>query len=717
VAHTSVGVRGRDRAVCANGRRRYSPSPDSPVDLDTTDHPPTGPVPKEAATLRLMLIEDDRTYAWLVEEMLVAAFSLDELDVVLFGSLSAAIEEKRLVDCALVDLSLPDASGLGVIDTVLLALPDVPVVVLTGAEDEQLALQAVERGAQDYLVKRRVDPEVLGRSVRYAIERKRAEGQRGELLRARAAHAEAEALSGMLGRLQEVADAAIPVQGHLDRVELLDRSLAVIAADTGALIVQPPGGAPPTIAAARGLLGVSTATRIDEAGVTADVLRAEAPMVVEEVDDQDASTLGPRARVRSLVAVPLEADGRRLGVLVATSGLPDRFSEEQARLLALAGERCSRALANAAAYERERRTAAALQAGLLPQGVPPLRHGQIAVRYLPALGGPAVGGDWYDAILLPDGRLGLAIGDVTGHGAEAAVLMGQLRTALRAYALEGSSPDLVASRLNALALSLGDDAMATLVYAILDPSLRTGSFVNAGHPPPVRISAAGAAQLSARSSPPVGASAGSTFDQHAFELVAGDALCLYSDGLVEERGADLPEREQELLAALGTPAAAEVLCERALAALRPHGAADDDVALLVLQTSESGHGLRTTHPAHPDELSEARAVLRGWLETIGASNEETSEILLAANEACMNVIEHAYDPDVNGNGTFTLEGHVDEQTVVLIVRDEGRWSEVRARGRGRGLKLMEAMMDSVQLSFSSEGTIVVLRRTLSENGS
>jgi serine phosphatase RsbU (regulator of sigma subunit)/DNA-binding NarL/FixJ family response regulator len=661
-----------------------------------------------------MLIEDDRTYAWLVEEMLVEAFRGDQLDVASFGSLAAATEEKRLVDCALVDLSLPDATGLEVIESVLLAMPEVPVVVLTGAEDEQLALQAVERGAQDYLVKRRVDPEVLGRSVRYAIERKRAEVQRGELLRARAARAEAEALSGMLGRLQEVADAAIAVQGDLDRGELLERSLSVIAAEAGALIVQPPGGAPPAIAAARGLDGVSPATHITETGVTAVVLDADEPLVIAQVDTGDTSTLGSGARVRSLVAVPLEADARRLGVLVATSGLPDRFSEEQARLLALAGDRCARALANAAAYERERRTAAALQTGLLPQGVPTLRHGQIAVRYLPALGGPAVGGDWYDAIQLPDGRLGLAIGDVTGHGAEAAVLMGQLRTALRAYALEGSSPDVVVSRLNGLALSLGDDAMATLVYAVLDPTLTAGAFVNAGHPPPVRISATGAEQLSSRSSPPVGAATTSTFEEHEFALQAGDALCLYSDGLVEERGTDFPERERELLAALGTPAAAEVLCERALAALRPRGAADDDVALLVLQTSESGHALKTTHPANPEELGEARAVLRGWLEAIGATDTEVSEILLAANEACMNVIEHAYEEDCAGG--FTLEGHLDDQTVVLIVRDTGRWSEVRARGRGRGLKLMEALMDSVQLSFSSEGTIVVLRRTLSADG-
>src|SRR5204863_4619347 len=128
------------------------------------------------------------------------------------------------------------------------------------------------------------------------------------------------------------------------------------------------------------------------------VLVREAPLVVDRIAPEDTGTLGPRAGVCSLVAVPLDADGRSVGVLVATSALPKRFSQEQARLLALAAERCSRALANAAAYERERRTAAALQTGFLPQAVPALDHAQIAVRYLPASGGPAVGGDWYDAI-------------------------------------------------------------------------------------------------------------------------------------------------------------------------------------------------------------------------------------------------------------------------------------------------------------------------------
>lgn len=658
--------------------------------------------------MNLLLIEDDETYAWLVREMLVEAFGAGEIDVVAHSSVRAATEDSRPVDCALVDLSVADASGIAVIDAVQEALPDVPLVVLTGAEDEQLALQAVERGAQDYLVKRRVDPEVLGRSVRYAIERKRAEGQRAELLRARAAHAEAEALSGMLERLQRVSDAAIPVHGELDRDELLDTSLEVIAAEAGALIVSGSGGG--TVVACRNIENMSVSGWLEDTGVTARLLSTRSPLVIDDVSSQTGSD-GPFGGLESLLAVPLEADGRRVGVLVAASPLPGRFSDEQSRVLALAGERAARGLASAAAYERERRTASALQAGLLPQGVPELRRGQLAVRYLPAHGAPAIGGDWYDAIVLPDGRVGLAIGDVTGHGPEAAVLMGQLRTALRAYALEGSSPATVVSQLNALTLSLSDEAMATLVYAVLDADLTSGTYVNAGHPAPVRISAAGAEQLGSRTSPPAGASPTSEFVEHDFSLEPGDAFCLYSDGLVEERGTDFAERERMLLDALGTPAAAEIMCERALAALRPNGAVNDDVALLVLHTTEGSDGLRVSHPATADSLGAARSDLRQWLESIGANAAEISEMQLAANEACMNVIEHAYEDGASGTA-FDLEGHLDGRTIVLIVRDNGRWSEVQSRGRGRGLKLMEAVMDSVQLSFSSTGTVVVLRREL-----
>jgi serine phosphatase RsbU (regulator of sigma subunit)/FixJ family two-component response regulator/anti-sigma regulatory factor (Ser/Thr protein kinase) len=669
------------------------------------------PTPARSEVLRLVLVEDDRDYAWLVEEMLHEAFPNGGAEVSGFRSLADMKPARQPTDCLVVDLSLPDGRGLEVLDRVQTVFPEVPLVVLTGDEDEEMALQAVERGAQDYLVKRRVDPDALGRAIRYAIERSRAERQRSELLQARAAHAEAEALSGTLARLQALADTAIAMQGRVDYEALLERSLAVVAAEGGALLLRNPATERLVAVAHRGLTGLAPSAPLEATGVIGQVLEARDPVVVDDLQQADAGPLAGNDAIRSLAAVPLDVDGRRIGALIAVSTLPGRFSAEQAHLLSLAGERSARGLANADAYERERRTAAALQAGLLPSSVPALQRGEIAVRYLPARGGPSVGGDWYDAVVLPDGRVGLAIGDVIGHGAEAAVLMGQMRAALRAYALEGTSPAVVATRLNTLALSLGESAVATFVYMLLAPGLDRGTYVNAGHPAPVVVSREGASMLRERASTPAGVSATGDFTEQELTLAPGDAVCLFSDGLVEQRGVDRSAREDALIDALGMPAGAEVLCERALAALRPLGAGDDDVAMLVLRTSATPEGFKSSYSATAEVLRDSRAALGAWLAQVGASKRESTEITVACNEACMNVVEHAYD---DGEGTYTIEGYLDGRTVMIIVRDTGRWTEVRSRGHGRGLKLMEGLTDSVQLSFSAEGTVVVLRRTLSD---
>ena len=661
-----------------------------------------GGTPGTQDGLRFVLVEDSADYAFLVTEMLADAFGREAIDLRICPTLEAARDNLHGIDCALADLTLPDATGLQVVEQLLDWVPGLALVVLTGAEDEDLALRAVELGAQDYLVKRRATPEALHRAIRYAI-------QRAELLQVRAAQAEAEALSGTLARLQEVADAAVAAPGEaLDYDEILKRCLAVIGAELGVLLLLDRSG-DAVAAATAGLKRPLRRTVAAFGETTGPAILSGVPSVLDRIDSAEAGDFGPGAGVESLLAAPLEADGIQMGAIVAVAPTPERFKQEQSGVLGLAAERVARALAISAAYDRERRTAASLQVGLLPQGVPELRRAEIAVRYLPARDGPPVGGDWYDAVVLPDGGLGLAIGDVTGHGADAAVLMGQLRTALRAYALEGGSPAQAVARLNALALSLGEAAIATLVYAVLDPALAHGEYVVAGHPPPVVVRESGAEALDWPPALPVGVDRNAHYDARAFELAPGDALFLYSDGLVEERGAGVGVRESELAAALGKPTGAEVLCERVLAALRPDGPGEDDIAMLMLRTSATTHELRSAHAATPEGLSPARSVLRDWLAGVGASTPEISDIVMAANEACMNVVEHAYD---GTTGEFVVEGYLDGDTAVIIVRDLGRWSEVQARGRGRGLKVMEALMDSVQLSFSADGTIVVMRKAL-----
>src|SRR3954451_7656736 len=156
-------------------------------------------------------------------------------------------------------------------------------------------------------------------------------------------------------------------------------------------------------------------------------------------------------------------------------------------------------------YEQEHHTAETLQRSLLPERLPRIDGVDLAARYIPAGTGAGVGGDWYDAIELRDGRVAVVVGDVVGHGLRAAATMGQLRNACRAYALVEASPAEVVARLNRMVATSGEDAMATVLYLVLDRETGEVSFTSAGHPPPLVLSRHGSAFLEGGRSVPVGA--------------------------------------------------------------------------------------------------------------------------------------------------------------------------------------------------------------------
>src|SRR5918997_5353190 len=187
------------------------------------------------------------------------------------------------------------------------------------------------------------------------------------------------------------------------------------------------------------------------------------------------------AGVTSLMACPLIVKNRLAGVVEVGVRTPRRFTLEDESLLTLMADRAGLAIEHARAYERELSNVEMLQRSLLPDRLPALDGIQVAARYMP--GGADVGGDWYDAIPLEGGRVGVAMGDVVGHGIAAAALMGQLRHAMRAYALEGHSPGGVLDRLDRVVRSLEGGQMATLLYLVLEPDGRV-TFANAGHVPP-----------------------------------------------------------------------------------------------------------------------------------------------------------------------------------------------------------------------------------------
>jgi anti-sigma regulatory factor (Ser/Thr protein kinase) len=364
-------------------------------------------------------------------------------------------------------------------------------------------------------------------------------------------------------------------------------------------------------------------------------------------------------------------------------------------------------------YEQEHAIATRLQRSLLPHELPRVPGLATAVRYSPGGAGTQVGGDWYDAIGLPDGRVMLVMGDVAGRGVEAASMMGQLRSAIRAYALHGDDPAALLSHLNGFLLQLAEDTMATVQLACIDHQAGTVTLASAGHPPALLVPPEGESRwLTGGRGVPIGALDEPGYRSVQEELEPGSTLVLYTDGLVEQRGEDLRAGLDRLEASiLDGPPDLEELCDHVLRrADREPGS--DDVTLLVLRTiSSADERVLLEMPGDPPALAALRATVRRWLAASEASPEEIQDITMAVNEAVQNSIEHGHALNPR---PFDVELSRADGEVVVVVRDRGRWRTGSNSERGRGIPLMRALMTDVDIERGAEGTTVTLRRRLRE---
>jgi len=363
--------------------------------------------------------------------------------------------------------------------------------------------------------------------------------------------------------------------------------------------------------------------------------------------------------------------------------------------------------------EREHRIAETLQRSLLPERLPDIPGVTLAARYVPATADMEVGGDWYDVVQLANGHVGLAIGDVAGHGLRAASTMGQLRMALRAYALEEESPAAVVNRVHQLVQRFLMPEMVTLVYAVFDPETGTVRYANAGHPPPLVVEGGAASYLDEALAPPLGAMAHAEYGESAGRIEPGSTLLLFTDGLVERRGVSI----RDGLARLQTEATGhsdlEALCDHLLSAM-VGAQVSDDVALLALRRAPlSGRPLRLRVPAEPNVLASLRQAIRRWLAEAGAGEQDSYDILIACGEACANAVQHAYGAR---DGSLELEVSLVEGAVEVAVRDAGTWRPSSEREGGQGLHLMHGLMDSVEVESGPGGTMVRMRRRLAGGG-
>lgn len=304
------------------------------------------------------------------------------------------------------------------------------------------------------------------------------------------------------------------------------------------------------------------------------------------VDDLPASVLSPD---RPLLCLPLGARTVQ-GVLTLTAP-GDRFAPDTTVMLLEVARRAGIALDNARRYEQHRDVAEALQRAQLTD-LPSTPGLALAARYLPATHGLNIGGDWYDAFPQPDGSVLAVIGDVTGHGLRAAVIMGQLRTALRAYAVEGNGPARILTLLHRMLLHQQPELYATCAIARFTPGTSDVLWAAAGHPPPVTRGPGGAVRvLEAKPGIMLGVPVPYEYEEHTVELPAGSTIALYTDGLVERRSAGIDAGIDRLAQAMesleGTePADLEAAADSLLKPMLHDSEHDDDICLLLCRTAE-----------------------------------------------------------------------------------------------------------------------------------
>ncbi len=300
------------------------------------------------------------------------------------------------------------------------------------------------------------------------------------------AQPESASLEDRIRDIQSVTDAALSQLSDQEMLaELLERTRLILHADTAAvLLLDAPSGHLIATAAAGLEEEVRQGVRVPLGqGFAGRIAAEQKPVILDHVDH--TTVLNPilwAKGIRALMGVPLIAGTRVIGVLHVGSLTPREFTAEDLELLQLAADKAAGAVQSLTGLE-DRIAAVALQRSLLPSALPVRGEAQFAARYVPGEG--SVGGDWYDVFSLPSGELGVVMGDVTGSGLAAAVIMGRMRSALRAYALESSDPADVLARLDAKMQHFEPGALATVSYAIFSPGLDSMRICLAGHYPPV----------------------------------------------------------------------------------------------------------------------------------------------------------------------------------------------------------------------------------------
>ncbi|WP_229073185.1 SpoIIE family protein phosphatase [Actinoplanes sp. DH11] len=373
-------------------------------------------------------------------------------------------------------------------------------------------------------------------------------------------------------------------------------------------------------------------------------------------------------------------------------------------------------------YEQNRDVMATLQRELLPAGLPVLPGLQVAASYLLADTETAAGGDWFDAVSQPDGRVALVVGDVVGHGVTASGVMGRLRAVLQERLDAGAGIPEALAAADRVAHRVRAAHATTICLVTLDPATGEMAYCTAGHPPPLVITASGGTRyLPATGGVPLGAAG--RFPIGTARLGPDDMLLLHSDGILERPGAGDGAAELAQVAAdaaagraLHDPdaTAAERVCTQTVELLVRAGGHADDITLLAAQRVLPVPDLAVDLPAEPGALRLARRRIGAWLSAAGAAEGDVFVLQHALGELATNAIEHAFGGDF---GKDVIEIHATLTAYGLVeatVTDHGGWRvPERQPVRGRGLALTAQLVQSLRVEPGPHGTVATVRQPLS----
>jgi serine phosphatase RsbU (regulator of sigma subunit)/integral membrane sensor domain MASE1/anti-sigma regulatory factor (Ser/Thr protein kinase) len=511
-------------------------------------------------------------------------------------------------------------------------------------------------------------------------------------------------LSAQLGRSDTV---------HAVAATLVERGVPACGAQAGWVALIDEDGSAAKLAAQTGYEALATPEDRGPSGwrkAARRVIRTDRPYWPEDRggDERRVGVVDGAPGTDGMVGVlPLRCSGEPVGALGVSFAAPGGIDNEERRLLVGIADQAGQALERARLSEREHRLAESAQRSLLPDALPSQPGVQLAARYLPASAAVGVGGDWYDTLELADGRLLLAVGDVVGHGLEAAEAMGRLRVAVLAYALEDPTPAALLERLSHLIDQTQPGNLTTLCVALVDPLTRRLDVACAGHPPPLIVAAGHpAAYIWEGRGVPLGSGPPTPYEQVTLDLDADTSIVLFTDGLIERRDRAIHDGLAALAATVDEGEEPSALCDRILSSLMGDVEQQDDVALVVCRLV-AVPALDLWVPAEPASLARVRRALAAFLSTHRVDTTDAWEFQVACGEACANAIEHAYQP---GEAHYRVEATNDHDTVNITVTDDGDWREARGQHRGHGQLLMQELMDEVETDHTTNGTTVHLSR-------